>query len=104
MFGGLAEAVSPTVEASAPARRGLARSANSVLGEYPHGMWSVFGSAAEDTRGEPPAGCGLMALGRAYSVAVRGLDGSIVEIEADISSGLPAYTWWAWRMPIAGVP
>lgn len=30
-----------------------------------------------------------MALGRAYSVAVRGLDGSIVEIEADISSGLP---------------
>lgn len=30
-----------------------------------------------------------MALGRAYSVAVRGLDGQIVEIEADISSGLP---------------
>jgi magnesium chelatase family protein len=31
-----------------------------------------------------------MALGRAYSVAVRGLDGEIVEIEADIASGLPA--------------
>ncbi len=30
-----------------------------------------------------------MALGRAFSVAVRGLDGQIVEIEADISSGLP---------------
>ncbi len=30
-----------------------------------------------------------MALGRAFSVAVRGLDGVIVEIEADISSGLP---------------
>ncbi|MED5811807.1 YifB family Mg chelatase-like AAA ATPase [Mycolicibacterium sp. 050232] len=30
-----------------------------------------------------------MGLGRAYSVAVRGLDGIIVEIEADISSGLP---------------
>ncbi len=30
-----------------------------------------------------------MALGRAYSVAVRGLDGEIVEIEAHISSGLP---------------
>ncbi|MDA4110536.1 YifB family Mg chelatase-like AAA ATPase [Mycolicibacterium holsaticum] len=30
-----------------------------------------------------------MALGRAYSVAVRGLEGHIVEIEADISSGLP---------------
>src|SRR6516165_6991815 len=29
-----------------------------------------------------------MALGRAFSVAVRGLDGAIVEIEADITSGL----------------
>ena len=30
-----------------------------------------------------------MALGRAFSVAVRGLAGEIVEIEADISGGLP---------------
>jgi len=30
-----------------------------------------------------------MALGRAFSLAVRGLDGEIVEIEADITSGLP---------------
>ncbi|MGE4428411.1 MAG: YifB family Mg chelatase-like AAA ATPase [Solirubrobacteraceae bacterium] len=30
-----------------------------------------------------------MALGRAFAVAVRGLDGEIVEIEADITSGLP---------------
>ena len=30
-----------------------------------------------------------MALGRAYSVAVRGLDADLVEIEADIASGLP---------------
>ncbi|MGE0216830.1 YifB family Mg chelatase-like AAA ATPase [Mycolicibacterium sp.] len=30
-----------------------------------------------------------MALGRAYSVAVRGLEGEMVEIEADISGGLP---------------
>jgi len=30
-----------------------------------------------------------MALGRAYSIAVSGLDGAVVEIEADISSGLP---------------
>lgn len=30
-----------------------------------------------------------MTLGRAFSVAVRGLDGDIVEIEADITSGLP---------------
>lgn len=30
-----------------------------------------------------------MALGRAFSVAVRGLDGESVEIEADITSGLP---------------
>lgn len=30
-----------------------------------------------------------MALGRAYSVGVRGLHGTVVEIEADINSGLP---------------
>ncbi len=30
-----------------------------------------------------------MTLGRAFSVAVRGLEGEIVEIEADITSGLP---------------
>lgn len=30
-----------------------------------------------------------MALGRAFSVAVRGVEGLIVEIEADISNGLP---------------
>jgi magnesium chelatase family protein len=30
-----------------------------------------------------------MALGRAFSVAVRGVDGQIVEIEADITGGLP---------------
>lgn len=32
-----------------------------------------------------------MALGRAFSVAVRGLDGDIVEIEADITKGLPGF-------------
>lgn len=31
-----------------------------------------------------------MGLGRAYSVAMRGVDGVIVEIEADITSGLPS--------------
>ena len=30
-----------------------------------------------------------MALGRAYSVAVSGVDGQLVEIEADIGRGLP---------------
>ena len=30
-----------------------------------------------------------MALGRAYSIAVNGLDGAVVEIEADITAGLP---------------
>jgi magnesium chelatase family protein len=30
-----------------------------------------------------------MALGRAFAVAVRGLDGTIVEIEADVTPGLP---------------
>ena len=37
----------------------------------------------------PSAGGGVMALGRAFSVAVRGVEGHIVEIEADISNGLP---------------
>jgi magnesium chelatase family protein len=32
-----------------------------------------------------------MALGRAFSVAVRGLDGEIVEIEADLTAGLPGF-------------
>ncbi len=32
-----------------------------------------------------------MALGRAFSVAVRGVDGQIVEIEADITPGLPGF-------------
>jgi len=32
-----------------------------------------------------------MALGRAFSVAVRGLDGIIVEIEADVTAGLPGF-------------
>lgn len=32
-----------------------------------------------------------MALGRAFSVAVRGLDGDIVEIEADVAAGLPGF-------------
>lgn len=31
-----------------------------------------------------------MALGRAWSVAVSGVDGHVVEIEADIGGGLPA--------------
>lgn len=38
-----------------------------------------------------------MALGRAYSVAVRGLTGEIVEIEADVASGLPV-------MHLVGLP
>lgn len=38
-----------------------------------------------------------MALGRAFSVAVVGLDGVIVEIEADISNGLP-------RVHLVGLP
>ena len=33
-----------------------------------------------------------MALGRAWSVAVSGIDGQVVEIEADIGRGLPGVT------------
>src|SRR5215212_2317100 len=44
---------------------------------------------AAHTRDHSSAGGRLMALGRAFSVAVRALEGEIVEIEADITSGLP---------------
>ena len=44
---------------------------------------------AVDSGDHASAGRRLMTLGRAFSVAVRGLDGEIVEIEADITSGLP---------------
>src|ERR1700758_4547540 len=47
------------------------------------------GRAAPHPGNHAPAGDRLMALGRAFSVGVRGLDGAIVEIEADITSGLP---------------
>src|ERR1700739_1329206 len=41
------------------------------------------------TRNHAPGRCRLMALGRAFSVAVQGVAGDLVEIEADITSGLP---------------
>ena len=41
------------------------------------------------TRRRTPPGGVLMALGRAHSVAVSGVDGQLVEIEADIGRGLP---------------
>ena len=33
-----------------------------------------------------------MALGRAWRVALVGLDGHLVEVEADVAAGLPAFT------------
>src|SRR5258707_49225 len=45
--------------------------------------------AEPDAGDHASAGSRLMAVGRAFAVAVRGLDGEIVEIEADITSGLP---------------
>src|SRR3954470_2837487 len=74
---------------AAAARRAVAGGAARPLGCRAHRRcWRAHRS--------PPAGrdhassrSDLMALGRAFSVAVRGLDGEIVEIEADITSGLP---------------
>src|SRR5690606_5940287 len=45
------------------------------------------GAASPD---RPSRGGLLMALGRAHSVAVAGVDGRLVEIEADIGQGLPS--------------
>src|SRR5699024_4256769 len=36
--------------------------------------------------------CGLMPLARAYSVALLGIDGRMIEIEADVGAGLPGTT------------
>src|SRR5690606_1655954 len=33
----------------------------------------------------------LMAIGRAYAIALQGMDGAIVEVEADISNTLPGF-------------
>ena len=40
-----------------------------------------------------------MGLARAWSVALRGVEGHVVEIEADIGGGLPGCTWSACRTP-----
>ena len=32
-----------------------------------------------------------MGLARSWSVSLHGLEGSLVEVEADVSSGLPAF-------------
>src|SRR5689334_718840 len=60
-----------------------------ALRGHPHRCDRRAGRAPPHPRDHPPAGDRLMALGRAFSVAVRGLDGATVEIEADITSGLP---------------
>ncbi len=89
-FGGVAQAVTPQKV------RRLRRLAGLWLATQ-DGSWA--GGAHRCHRGahraaaqpgnHPSAGRRLMTLGRAFSVAVRGLDGVIVEIEADITSGLP---------------
>ena len=89
-FGGVAQAVTPDKV------RRLRRLAGLWLAGQ-DGRWAavridVIGvriGRRPDAGDHPPAGGRLMALGRAFSVAVRGLDGEIVEIEADITSGLP---------------
>ena len=52
---------------------------------------AVLRSRAGRGRGQPPAGGGLM-LGRTKCVALVGIDGQVIEVEADAASGLPAFT------------
>ena len=54
-------------------------------------------AAGRDTAGQPPQGRALMPLARAWSVALFGVDGVAVEIEADIGGGRP-------RTQIVGLP
>ena len=74
---------------AAPAGRDLAGRSGPALGGGPHRRDRRADRPTSNPGDHPPAGCRLMALGRAFSVAVLGLDGEIVEIEADITSGLP---------------
>src|ERR1700756_1736096 len=67
----------------------MAGSPGRAMGGRAHRRDRCAGRAAPHPGDHAPAGDRLMALGRAFSVAVRGLDGKIVEIEADITSGLP---------------
>src|ERR1700756_3157407 len=67
----------------------MAGSPGRAMGGRAHRRDRCAGRAAPHPGDHAPAGDRLMALGRAFSVAVRGLDGEIVEIEADITSGLP---------------
>src|SRR5206468_12991514 len=69
--------------------RDLAGRAGPAMGGSPHRRDRCAHRPAAHPGTHAPAGRGLMALGRAFSVAVLGLDGQIVEIEADITSGLP---------------
>ena len=89
-FGGVAQAVTPQKVRRLRRLAGLwlaAQDDSWCAGTHRRGRRA--GRTAIDTGDHPSAGGGLMALGRAFSVAVRGLDGQIVEIEADITSGLP---------------
>src|SRR6476620_1028767 len=67
----------------------MARGATRQLGGGAHRRDRRAHRSESDAGDHPPGRCRLMALGRAFSVAVRGLDGETVEIEADITSGLP---------------
>ena len=88
-FGGLAQAVTEQKVRRLRRLAGLWLAAQEQLGGGPHRRDRRAHRSAPDAGDHPPAGNRLMALGRAFSVAVRGLDGEIVEIEADITSGLP---------------
>src|ERR1700756_669705 len=75
----------------------MAGSPGRAMGGRAHRRDRCAGRAAPHPGNHPPTGNRLMALGRAFSVAVRGLDGAIVGIEADITSGLPG-------VPLVGLP
>src|SRR5262249_60676747 len=71
------------------ARRAVARGPAWQLGDGAYRRDRRADRSDADAGDHASARGRLMALGRAFSVAVRGLDGEIVEIEADITSGLP---------------
>src|ERR1700733_2265165 len=89
LWGPGARGHTPQGLAVAPACGTVAGQSGRALGGGAHRCDRGARRAPPHTGDLASAGDRLMALGRAVSVAVRGLDGQIVEIEADITSGLP---------------
>ena len=89
LFGGVEQAVTPEKVRRLRRLAGCGWRVRTAAGRRCASIHRRAHRQAAESGDHPCAGGRLMTLGRAFSVAVRGLEGEIVEIEADITSGLP---------------